>query len=88
MHHTVPLSQRTVFRLGWSRMLEKLTTALGRWDDVPDLPLTWSKTAGPFFGNALGELVLDGRSAHFTLRRALATPRPEDRMEIVTSFSL
>jgi phosphodiesterase/alkaline phosphatase D-like protein len=88
VHHTVPLSQRVVFRLGWSRTLEKLTKALGRWDDVPELPLTWTKTAGPFFGNALGELVLDDRSARFTLRRALDKSRPEDRMEVVTSFSL
>jgi hypothetical protein len=88
VHHSVPLSQRTVFRLGWSRILEKLTTALGRWDDVPDLPLRWSKTAGPFFGNALAELVLDGRSAQFTLRKAVSTRDRQDRMETVTSFPL
>ena len=88
VHHSVPRSQRMVFRLGWSRVLEKLTKALGRWDSVPDLPLTWHKTAGPFFGNALAELVLDGREARFTLRRATRTPQQEDRMEEVTSFSL
>jgi phosphodiesterase/alkaline phosphatase D-like protein len=88
VHHSVPLSQRTVFRVGWSRILEKLTTALGRWDDVPDLPLTWTKTAGPFFGNALAELVLDGPSAQFTLHRAVSTRDRNDRMDTVTSFPL
>jgi len=88
VHHSVPLSQRLVFRLGWSRGLEKLTKALGRWDSVPDLPLTWHKVAGPFFGNALGELVLDGRAARFTLRRSVRTHQQEDRLETVTSFPL
>lgn len=88
VHHSVPLSQRMMFRLGWSRLLEKVTKALGRWDSVPDLPLDWHKTAGPFFGNALGELLLDGRSARFTLHRAVRTPQQEDRMETVTTLDL
>ena len=29
--------------------------------------LEWEKQAGPFFGNQIGELVLDGRSARFVL---------------------
>ena len=29
--------------------------------------LRWEKEAGPFFGNQVGELVLDGRDAHFRL---------------------
>jgi phosphodiesterase/alkaline phosphatase D-like protein len=88
LHHTVPLSQRTVFRLGWSRLLEKVTKALGRWDDVPPLPLTWHKIAGPYFGNTLGTLVLDGRSAVFTLQCAVTTPQQEDRMEKVVELRL
>ena len=88
VHHSVPLSQRMVFRLGWSRWLEKLTKALGRWDSVPDLPLTWHKVAGPFFGNSLSELVLDGRAARYTLRRSVRTHQQEDQMEVVTSFDL
>ena len=88
VHHSVPLSQRMVFRLGWSRWLEKLTKALGRWDSVPDLPLTWHKVAGPFFGNSLSELILDGRAARYTLRRSVRTHQQEDQMEVVTSFDL
>ena len=88
VHHTVPLSQRLVFRLGWSRTLEKVTKALGRWDDVPPLPLSWTKTAGPFFGNALAELELDGRAARFTLRRADAVREEQDVLTTVTSFEL
>jgi phosphodiesterase/alkaline phosphatase D-like protein len=88
VHHSVPLSQRTIFRVGWSRLLERVTTALGRWDDVPELPLTWRKTAGPYFGNGLAQLVLAGRSAEFTLWHAVSDAAREDRMDEVASFSL
>jgi phosphodiesterase/alkaline phosphatase D-like protein len=88
VHHTVPLSQRVVFRVGWSRLLGRLTRALGHWDDVPDLPLTWTKKAGPYFGNALGQLLLDGRSAEFTLWRAVSDADRADRLDTVTTLRL
>jgi phosphodiesterase/alkaline phosphatase D-like protein len=88
VHHSVPISQRIIFRIGWSRLLEKVTTALGRWDDVPPLPVTWTKTAGPFFGNALGSLLLSGRDAEFRLHKAATTPQREDRMEQVIELGL
>ncbi|HEX6755931.1 MAG TPA: alkaline phosphatase D family protein [Mycobacteriales bacterium] len=88
VHHSVPISQRTVFRVGWSRLLEKVTTALGRWDDVPPLPVHWSKTAGPYFGNALGTLVFSDRDARFRLDKAMTTPQSEDRMEPVVEMEL
>ena len=88
VHHSVPLSQRMVFRIGWSRLLGRLTKALGRWDDVPDLPLTWTKNAGPYFGNALAQLTLDGRSAEFTLWHAVPKPEREDGFDTVTTMRL
>ena len=88
VHHSVPRSQRTIFRVGWSRLLERLTTALGRWDDVPDLPLTWTKNAGPYFGNGLAQLLLDGRSAEFTLWHAVSDADRADRLDTVTTLRL
>jgi phosphodiesterase/alkaline phosphatase D-like protein len=88
VHHSVPLSQRTIFRVGWSRLLGKLTETLGRWDKVPDLPLTWTKTAGPYFGNALAQLRLDGPQAEFTLWHAVSDADREDRLDTVTTLSL
>jgi hypothetical protein len=88
VHHSVPFSQRSVFRLGWSRLLERVTTTLGRWGKVPPVPLSWSKVAGPYFGNSLGLLVLDGRTASFSLQRAVTTHQQEDRMELVTDLAL
>jgi phosphodiesterase/alkaline phosphatase D-like protein len=88
VHHSVPFSQRAIFRLGWSRLLGRLTQALGRWDDVPELPLTWHKVAGPYFGNGLAELLLDGRTARFSLWHAQSNADREDRMEPVTTMWL
>ena len=88
VHHSVPLSQRTIFRVGWSRLLGRLTSALGRWDDVPDLPLTWTKNAGPYFGNALAHLILDGRSAEFVLWHAIPKPGREDGFDTVATMRL
>jgi phosphodiesterase/alkaline phosphatase D-like protein len=88
VHHSVPLSQRTIFRVGWSRLLGKLTETIGRWDKVPDLPLTWKKIAGPYFGNALAQLELDGRTAEFTLWHAVSDADREDRLDTVATFSL
>jgi hypothetical protein len=88
VHHTVPLSQRIVFKIGWSRLLELVTRTIGRWDKVPPLPLSWTKVAGPYFGNSLGFLVLDGRSATFTLQKAVTMHQQEDRLEMVAELPL
>ncbi len=88
VHHSVPRSQRMIFRVGWSRLLERVTTTLGRWDDVPDLPLTWTKNAGPYFGNGLAQLLLDGRSAEFTLWHAVSDGDRADRLDTVTTLRL
>jgi hypothetical protein len=88
VHHTVPLSQRTVFRIGWSRALERLTKLIGRWAKVPPVPLTWHKIAGPYFGNSLSELVLTARTADYRLRRALPDEANTDKMETVAELSL
>jgi phosphodiesterase/alkaline phosphatase D-like protein len=88
VHHSVPRSQRMIFRVGWSRLLERLTKKLGRWDDVPDLPLTWTKEAGPYFGNALAQLTLDDRSAELTLWHSESTSDRADRLDTAATLTL
>ena len=55
---------------------------------MPDLPLTWTKNAGPYFGNGLAQLILDGRSAEFTLWHAVPEPEREDGFDLVTTMRL
>jgi hypothetical protein len=87
-HHTVPFGQRLIFKVGWSKLLERATRWLSRWNKVPPMTMSWSKVSGPHFGNALGTLVLDGRSATFTLQKATSTPHREDRLETVLELPL
>jgi hypothetical protein len=55
---------------------------------VPDLPLTWTKNAGPYFGNALAQLLLDDGSAEFTLWHAETSADRTDRLDRVTTLRL
>jgi len=50
------------FRLGWSRPAELLGRLVARLARLPAPPLSWDRVAGPFFGNQLATLTVDGRS--------------------------
>ncbi|MGY1609117.1 MULTISPECIES: alkaline phosphatase D family protein [unclassified Geodermatophilus] len=67
LHNQAPHPIRVGFRIGWSRWARRFTQALARAARVRPPSVEWAKAAGPFFGNQVGELVLDGRSARFVL---------------------
>jgi PhoD-like phosphatase len=67
LHNQAPHPIRVGFRIGWSRWARKLTSTLARLARVPHSGFEWEKEAGPYFGNEIGELVLDGRQARFLL---------------------
>jgi hypothetical protein len=75
LHNSAPHAIEVGFRVGWSRWARALTYGLRTLARVPRSPLQWRKQAGPFFGNELGELVLQGRDARFLL---WATSRDTD----------
>ena len=75
LHNAAPHAIEIGFRLGWSRWARALTGTITRLARVPGSEVQWKKNAGPFFGNELGELVLDGRDARFLL---WATSRDAD----------
>jgi hypothetical protein len=67
LHNQAPHPIQVGFRIGWSRWARTLTATIGRLARVRPTPYEWRKEAGPFFGNQIGELVLDGRNARFLL---------------------
>jgi hypothetical protein len=67
LHNQAPHPIRVGFRIGWSDRARRLTERLVRLVRAEPTQLEWTKRAGPFFGNQLGELVLEGRSARFLL---------------------
>ncbi|TKJ33234.1 alkaline phosphatase D family protein [Blastococcus sp. CCUG 61487] len=84
LHNQAPHPIRLGFKLGWSRAARRFTELLARLAKAEPTRLEWEKQAGPFFGNQIGELVLDGRGARFllsvaengddTLRQVLDSP--------------
>jgi phosphodiesterase/alkaline phosphatase D-like protein len=51
------------FRAAWSRVATRLTDSWASRAGAPPKQVTWQKVAGPFFGNTIATLRLDGRSA-------------------------
>jgi hypothetical protein len=67
LHNQAPHPIRVGFRIGWSRWAQLFTRGLARSARAESTGLQWEKQAGPYFGNQIGELVLEGRRARFLL---------------------
>lgn len=71
LHNRVPAVMRAAFRAAWSSVAERWTSrALGVVVKVPVPSVEWVRLAGPYFGNDLMTLRLDGPSAHLVLEQA------------------
>ncbi|QGZ48737.1 alkaline phosphatase family protein [Streptomyces sp. QHH-9511] len=79
LHNAVPASIRLGFRFGWSRAGRALGRALARHGRLGRSPVSWRRTGGPWFGNQLMTLHLDGRRARLRLDQA----RPNGRLMTV-----
>jgi DNA-binding transcriptional regulator YhcF (GntR family) len=67
LHNQAPHPIRLGFRIGWSRAARRWTGRLARLVKADPTLLAWEKQAGPYFGNQIGELVLNGKEARFEL---------------------
>jgi hypothetical protein len=67
LHNRAPHAIEIGFKIGWSRWARAITGLLRLAGRVESTGLQWRKQSGPFFGNELGELVLEGRDARFRL---------------------
>ncbi|MET7568712.1 alkaline phosphatase D family protein [Streptomyces sp. NPDC005492] len=72
VHNSVPAYMRFGFRFGWSAIARGLGRRLARHGRLPRLSVKWRKTSGPWFGNQLMTLTLQGRSARLRLEQARA----------------
>lgn len=78
MHNSIPAVLQAGFRFGWSRTGQVLGRALARHGRVPRAPFRWKRTGGPWFGNQLMTLALNGQSAALSLDQAEQTGNGED----------
>ena len=70
IHNYVPAFVKVGFRLFWSRAMERgLRAVLGLVHPVPSHEVQWSREGGPWFGNELMTLTLEGRSATLDVER-------------------
>jgi phosphodiesterase/alkaline phosphatase D-like protein len=70
LHNYVPRAMKVAFRLAWSTLAERTTRSLlSVVARVPRTELTWSREAGPYFGNELMTFTAAGRIALVELAR-------------------
>jgi hypothetical protein len=67
IHNQVPMFMRPLMRFAWSRAAAKGVRGLARSAGVRAPGLRWRRLAGPYFGNAVSTLRLDGDHAHVTV---------------------
>ena len=63
IHNQVPAPMRPLMRLSWSRAGARLVRGLARSAGVRRPAWSWKRQAGPYFGNAVSTLRLDGAAA-------------------------
>ena len=77
LHNHVPTPMRLTFRAAWSRVAERSTRAvLGVVAKVPPMIMEWSRKAGPYFGDELMTMTIQGRSAELVLEKAGSVSDP------------
>jgi hypothetical protein len=86
IHQEVPRSMRFGFRLGWSRPAELLGRLARRFAGVARPSLSWDRLAGPYFGNQLATLTVDGRSVRLLVE--CAEPVDKSRAQMRTTAEL
>jgi PhoD-like phosphatase len=67
IHNQVPGFMRPLMRFAWSRAAAKGVRGLARSAGVRAPALRWRRLAGPYFGNAVSTLRLNGHHAHVTV---------------------
>ena len=72
LHNHVPAAIRVAFRVAWSRAAERgVRLLLGRVTAVPAASFSWTRTAGPSFGNQIATLRTRRRAAHLTIEKSV-----------------
>ena len=85
LHNHVPGVMAAAFRIAWSRAAERATRSFLRLvTPVPRSSIEWSRTSGPYFGNEVATLVLDGRRAESVLEKSAPADAPEELIEVAS----
>ena len=70
LHNGVPWFMEYVFALGWWNGLTSALARVAQVAGIGDLPMTWSPIGGPWFGDAVSTLEVNGRAARIRVERS------------------
>ncbi|MER7764258.1 alkaline phosphatase D family protein [Streptomyces sp. NPDC097619] len=70
VHNSVHTAVKLGFRFGWTRTGRRLGRLLSRHGRTGRPPVSWRRSGGPWFGNQLMTLSLEGRAARLWLHQA------------------
>jgi hypothetical protein len=79
VHNWVPGVMRALFMLLWNGLVGRAVVRTLTWHGrLKPPPLSWRTVGGPFFGNAVSTLVLEGRAARVVMEttRSANADRP------------
>ena len=89
LHNYVPGFMKVTFRISWNRLTERsVRFVLGRVSTVPPMRLEWNRLCGPFFGDQIATLTLDGRSARVRFEKAGSDPHEDADLATVAELTL
>ena len=87
LHNHVPTPMRLTFQAAWSRIAERSTRAiLGVVTKVPPMIMEWSRQVGPYFGDELMTMTIQGRKAVLLLEKA--GPVSDPRLTEISRLTL
>jgi len=89
LHNYVPALMQVAFRMSWSRAAERTTRfLLGAVAKVPSMGIGWSRLSGPYFGDQIATLTLEGRSARLVFEKASTDASGKPRLRPILERSL
>ncbi|MEW2546818.1 alkaline phosphatase D family protein [Streptomyces sp. NPDC047002] len=88
VHNSVPGYMKVTFRVGWNALGRWVGRALRRHGRLGAPPVAWDRTGGPWFGNQLMTLTLEGRRAGLRLDQSRADGSAPPRLVTVDARTL
>ncbi len=84
MHNEAPKAIRPAMRFGWNPSAARGLRAFARTIGLRRPVVRWRKLMGPYFGNAVGTLVHNGRQARVTIEGT----EPDKKLTVVGQLRL
>jgi len=82
VHNKLDWYVRPGFRAAWSRWARWVTERWAAHNGAPPKPATWERTAGPFFGNTIATLDIDGASAQVVFEQPISASALVERARL------